>query len=904
MLRANDFAGCNTADTTYDTVFVQIGAPVGTKPDVGHDLSGNEVSGDTIFIDINEGLCYSFYVADNNPINPINYTFEFQRFNGTNINLGETDVVFRNDSIIGNVCFNSDCSNGGSLYRAIITGMDQSVCPPFASASDTVFIRVRTDFTSELGPDLSFCAGEGGTQLTATNNGVNGPYFYDWGCTDGVNCGFSDPFIGSPTVNPESSTTFYVQITDKDGCTSEIDSLSIYIQDLPLVNVGPDTGLCVGDPGIALSAEILNADEAGGGLTFAWSPVESLSDPTVANPVANPESSTIYTVVVTDSLGCSSDATNLDSKSSIYVGVSTPPIANAGDNQQICQGDTIQLLGIATEGSENYAYLWFSEGGLAGNPNSATPAVAPQTTTTYFLTAISDGCVGSTDSVTVNVAPRPLVDAIVDFEMCAYDSVQLSASISNYAEDEITYVWKKDGMNLSESKSAFWVQPDINSIYQVSAITNDGCQSVLRDIEVEVLPTPWVNVGGDQFICLGDSILLNGKLSWSGGNGTDYPDEASYEWDPNQFIVGTDATIMASPEETEVYTVTVSYENCETTDDIRIDVFEALDMELQSDSLFMCFGDTLDIQADVSRSSAFFSWEPQEWLAQPSPSNLLVSPKESMLYKARAELGGCVIEDSVFISVLTTPSADITVEPATICLGEAVIFESDPATGDNYIWNPGDGSEFLSGPEVTHIYNETGVFAVSLEVSNFNGCIANNTFSFVEVLPKGVAVFELISDSSAVLPEATFEFMNLSEEAASYSWDFGDGNTSDEANPSHTYREAGTYAVTLTVTDQGGCESEFVLSPLNVRPPTLFIPNVFSPNDDGLHDTFKVNYDGVEEISMMIVDRWGVSKYEDTNVSPGWDGTDENGDPAGEGVYYYVIKVGGKSYRGSLTLLR
>ncbi|MEM7513381.1 MAG: gliding motility-associated C-terminal domain-containing protein, partial [Bacteroidota bacterium] len=63
-------------------------------------------------------------------------------------------------------------------------------------------------------------------------------------------------------------------------------------------------------------------------------------------------------------------------------------------------------------------------------------------------------------------------------------------------------------------------------------------------------------------------------------------------------------------------------------------------------------------------------------------------------------------------------------------------------------------------------------------------------------------------------------------------------------------------------------------------------------------------YDGVEDITMMIVDRWGVSKYESTDVAPGWDGTDENGDKAGEGVYYYVIKVGGKSYRGSLTLLR
>ncbi|MEM6768169.1 MAG: gliding motility-associated C-terminal domain-containing protein, partial [Bacteroidota bacterium] len=87
-------------------------------------------------------------------------------------------------------------------------------------------------------------------------------------------------------------------------------------------------------------------------------------------------------------------------------------------------------------------------------------------------------------------------------------------------------------------------------------------------------------------------------------------------------------------------------------------------------------------------------------------------------------------------------------------------------------------------------------------------------------------------------------------------------------------------------------------------PPTLFIPNVFSPNEDGTHDTFLAQYDGVEAFSMMIVDRWGVSQYKSTDAALGWNGKDEDGNTAEEGVYYYVIKVGDKSYRGSLTLLR
>ncbi|MCB0851953.1 MAG: hypothetical protein KDD63_07030, partial [Bacteroidetes bacterium] len=221
ILRVEDNGDCQNVLEAFDTVYVKVSDPVTIAPIVGHDLSGNaSVAGDTIYIFIGDSLCYDFFIADQTTNNGVNYNYEFQNLGGTNLGLASINVNFVNDSIIGSVCFKSDCSNGGSLYRSIITGIDKETCPPFKEARDTVYIRVVTDFLSYAGSDTSFCEGSGGVQLNVVPIGGTSPYYYTWGCSDPGNCGFSNPYISNPVVNPTDTTTYFVQIADKNGCTS------------------------------------------------------------------------------------------------------------------------------------------------------------------------------------------------------------------------------------------------------------------------------------------------------------------------------------------------------------------------------------------------------------------------------------------------------------------------------------------------------------------------------------------------------------------------------------------------------------------------------------------------------------------------------------------------------------
>jgi gliding motility-associated-like protein len=143
----------------------------------------------------------------------------------------------------------------------------------------------------------------------------------------------------------------------------------------------------------------------------------------------------------------------------------------------------------------------------------------------------------------------------------------------------------------------------------------------------------------------------------------------------------------------------------------------------------------------------------------------------------------------------------------------------------------------------------------------------------------------------------------------SWSWSFGDGGTSADKNPTHTYDNTGTYTIILIVTNSDGCtdmiQKEIVLKPR----PHIYIPNSFSPNRDGLNDNFNASIDQeMKEFKLLIFNRWGELIFETTSQTQGWDGKYE-GEIVQIGVYVYRLVVtfdSGEEYDsiGSVNVLR
>ncbi|MBE7179288.1 MAG: gliding motility-associated C-terminal domain-containing protein, partial [Mucilaginibacter polytrichastri] len=155
----------------------------------------------------------------------------------------------------------------------------------------------------------------------------------------------------------------------------------------------------------------------------------------------------------------------------------------------------------------------------------------------------------------------------------------------------------------------------------------------------------------------------------------------------------------------------------------------------------------------------------------------------------------------------------------------------------------------------------------------------------------------------------TVKFQNKTTEADTYLWDFGDGSTSTEVNPEHTYTEKGDFTVKLTATKQDYCVASTLQGTLVVRlGMTAFVPNTFTPNADGVNDELVVTITNLNNYHINIYNRYGTKLFESRNIFDNWKGTYRN-EPVPVGVYFYVIdgvNLDGEKVQktGSLTVLR
>ena len=162
---------------------------------------------------------------------------------------------------------------------------------------------------------------------------------------------------------------------------------------------------------------------------------------------------------------------------------------------------------------------------------------------------------------------------------------------------------------------------------------------------------------------------------------------------------------------------------------------------------------------------------------------------------------------------------------------------------------------------------------------------------FIEVYPLPVNTFKHLPDTATIL-NPYFTFIDQTQGAVSWQWNFGDGNTSTQTNPFHVYQDTGTYTVQLVTSNQYGC---FDTTYGEVKVDYLFnlyVPNSFSPNNDGFNDIFHPKGDGFENDSyeLFIFDRWGELIFSSDDINYGWDGRYKNR-RAPQGVYSYRIDL-------------
>ena len=545
----------------------------------------------------------------------------------------------------------------------------------------------------DVGSDVSICEGDT-TTLTAT-----GADSYVW---------MPGNFIGeSIDVSPSNDITYTVTGTFSDG-SSLTDTISVIVNPNIIANAGDDTEICQGST-VTLAAE--------GGSSYQWNTGE-----TTQSIEVSPDTTTTYLVEVFNN-GCSDT-------DEVVVFVNDIPTANAGDDVVLNEGESTLLT--ATGGD---SYLWST------GATTSSITVSPDSDTTYTVTVTLNGC-ESTDQVTVFINASVNADAGEDVIICLGSSTILTATGGS------SYQW-----NTGETTQSIEVSPEMTTTYSVEVFNAAENNSDIDEVEVVVNDIPTANAGDDTEICQGSTVTLaaegGSSYQWNTGettqsievspdttttylvevfnNGCSDTDEVvvfvndiptanagddvvlnegestlltatggdSYLWSTG----ATTSSITVSPDSDTTYTVTVTLNGCESTDQVTVFINASVNADAGED-VIICLGSSTILTATGGSS--------YQWNTGETTQSIEVSPEMTTTYSVEvfnaAENNSDIDEVEVVVNDIPTANAG---DDAEICQGSTVTLAAEG--GSSYQWNTGETTQSIEvSPDTTTTYSGRG----------------------------------------------------------------------------------------------------------------------------------------------------------------------------------------------------
>jgi len=800
------------------------------------------------------------------------------------------------------------------------------------SDTDAVVVTVNPLPTAEAGFDVFVCAG-GSVQLNATGGGV-----YSWNPTDSL----SDPLIANPIANPAATTTYTVTVTDSAGCVNS-DSLTVAIVGSLTANAGSDTSICLGS-----SVQLLGT----GGGNYSWSPAAGLSSTTIANPIANPAVPTTYTLTVSSGACSDTDA--------VVVSVDTIPTANVTPPGPVsfCAGDSILLI------SDPAAfYQWYRDGTLLAGEIAAN-YYAKLTGNYTIVVTNAAGCADSlTTPVTVSVDALPTANVIPvgPISICAGDSILLTSDSAAF------YQWYRDG-SLLAGETSITHYATITGNYTIVVTNGFGCTDSLTSpvvVSVDTIPIANINPSGPVSFCAGDSILLTsdsaafyqwyrdgtlltgeiaanyyakltgnytivvtnaagcadslttpvtvsvdalptanvapaGPVSFCAGDSTLLTSDSAafYQWYRDGSLLAGEIAITHYATIAGNYTIVVT-NGFGCTDSLTSPVVVSVDpgpTAIVNADTIICLGDSAQLTASGGSS---YLWAPPTGLSCTICLNPKASPATTTLYTVTVtNAAGCSDDSSVTVTVL--PPGRLNTADTVVCLGERV--QLNAVGGTNYSWNPALG---LNDPNISNPIASPDTTTTYTVLISGTGCPLVIDSVTITVLPVPMII---AGPDTTIAPGESVQL--FARGGDSYKWTPITRLSNDTiADPLATPSESIMYIVEGT-TDSNGCTSVDTVFIEVDDSNEIFIPEMFSPNGDGVNDILLVNSRiKLTKIEFKIYNRWGKLIFVTTDPDNiGWNGKYKEEDQDMD-TYIYDLKaetLNGKeiSRSGKVLLVR
>ncbi len=730
---------------------------------------------------------------------------------------------------------------------------------------------------TETHTDVS-CGGLSDGSIDLTTTGGTSPYFYAWT----PNVGTTEDVAGIPAAN------YAVVITDNKGCTF---NLAIPIVEPPIL-VLAETHQNI--PCFGQANGSIDLTPTGGTLpySYAWSNLAISQDLTGL-------AAGTYDIIVTDFNNCTATITNI---------LITEPLAALNVTEthidatcfSYCDG-SIDIT--VTGGTVPYIYNW---------TNSSTIEDPGALCASVYTVTVSDNN-GCTFPLQVTIGQPLSGITVTGTTIDALCSGNCDGSI------DITATGGSGGFTYSWTNGAGVVEDPIGlclGTYDVTVTDVTGVCTITESFSIGEPTLVTVSTSADVTICINNSTTLQALPAGGAGSGftvnwTSAPNDAS-------LTTPTSMNPSVTPTANTTYTVTAADVNGCPSAPASVTVSLAAPLAITvtvtgEDTL--CIGESSNYSFIATGGDGNYTYSDG---AAAIISPVTVSPSATTTYPVTVT-DGCgtpSVTDDVDIVVNPLPVIVINTAKDTCSPLEAEFNASGTLpSADSLFWDFGDDpslpSNLSTSPTPSHTYITPGIYDVTLRVITRDGCTDIKTFDdFIVVRPKPTAGFMGSPAITDILhPEVTF--IDQSTGASMWNYDFLDGTSSADQSPAHIFTDTGYFKVLQTVTTDHGCTDE-ATNTIYITPVyNLYIPNAFTPNDNGINETWNAHSEGALQgtYEMWVYNRWGEEVFRTKSFDNNWDGT-SNGRVCPPGPYVYKVKIRSaedfreKYYKGYVTLVR
>ncbi len=696
--------------------------------------------------------------------------------------------------------------------------------------------------------------------------------------------------LESPTHLYATADTFQVQliVSNVHGCYDSI-TKGVIVRPNPTANFTADT--------VCHTFATTFTDLSSGMIAWNWDFGDSTTS-TLQNPQHTYATPGIFPVqlVVTNQFSCKDSITK-------NVEVLPRPVANFG-YVPTCAQDTA----IFIDSTQGIVHSWSWDFGDGGTSTLQNPTHVYDPGTFYTVTLISGNNYGCSDTIqkTIQVYTRPVADFVAD-TVCE----GLQTSFTDLSQDSVNFshFWDFGDGNNSFQQNPQYIYAD-SGVYMVTLVVTNihGCSDSIQK-PVWVSGVPQANFQADT-TCFGLATNFSDQTSgyvntwiWNFGDGT----------------IDTTNTPFVSHTYPQpgTYFVVMTAMNGDCIDAIAKPVYvtDSIDAEFAVSDSIICPGESISL---IDMSVGFpttWTWDFGDGhfaTTQNVPSHVY---PDSGLYviKLTAANKYCSNTDSAYLYVMGLPQALFTFDNA--CAGQPVQFGNnsfESALPVSYYWDFGTGATDTV-PEPVYTYNSPGTYTVTLRIDNGRCGDTLQQNIVIYELPTAIPIIRDTNTRVARLVEFADGSIPGDAPVSYWEWNINNGNILEYVQSfTHTFNDTGVYSVMYVVRDDNNCADTAYANVHVAGEFTIWIPNAFSPNGDGINDEFfpyGIFFD-IRQIDFRIYDRWGNLIFQTNDPNARWDGRDQKtGKPVAEDAYVYVvvaIDYQGKKhqYQGTVTVLR